>query len=225
MTKIVGHRGVKGLEHENTIRGFLLARSLGVDAIEFDVLATRDGRFVVCHDDNLQKLTGKRQYISRMDYADVAEIHLANGETIPLLYDVLQVLQDVPVVIDIKSDTYLPELLAILDCYPDMDITVTSWLTPWVSTYLKKHRPHIPALIERYYLPFRFMRSIRNRQADGINLRLIWLNPITYYLVRRRGLTMQVYTVNNPWVARYIRRFYPDAWICSNYPHVLKQLL
>jgi glycerophosphoryl diester phosphodiesterase len=225
MTKIVGHRGAKGLEHENTVKGFKLAKSLGIDAVELDVFATSDGKFVVCHDDNLKKLTGKRQFITKLTYAELAEIHLGNGETIPLLYDVLSLLEGVPVILDVKSDTYLPDLYALLDRYPNMDIVITAWLVPWVATEFKKHRPHIPALIERYYLPFGIMRSVKKRGADGLNLRYWWLNPVTYWAIRRRGMTIQVYTVNNIRLARHIKKYYPEAWICTNYPDVLKSAL
>lgn len=225
MTKIVGHRGIKGREHENTVRGFKLAKSLGLDAVELDVIATQDGAFVVCHDDDLKNLTGTRQFITKMNYAELAEIHLANGETIPLLYDVMALLKDIPVILDIKTDTHLPALFKIIDAYPDMDITITSWLTPWVSEEFKRQRPHIPALIERYYLPFGIMHSVRKRGADGLNLRYWWLNPLTYRALRRRGMTLQVYTIDSVWLARLIKTMYPEAWICTNRPDVLRDKL
>lgn len=218
MTKIVGHRGAKGLEHENTVKGFKLAKTLGVDAVELDVMATRDGKFIVFHDYDLKRLGGLRGKIEKLTYAELAEIHLHNGETIPLLYDVLAILRGIPVVLDIKTDTYLPELFRILDHYPEMDITVTAWLKPWVATEFKKQRPHIPAFVERYYLPFGLMRSAKKHQADGLNLRHWWMNPITYRAAKKRGMQIQVYTVNNIWHARLLKKLYPDVWICTNYP-------
>ncbi|MDB5181934.1 MAG: glycerophosphoryl diester phosphodiesterase, partial [Candidatus Saccharibacteria bacterium] len=86
MTKIVGHRGASGQELENTIRSFKLAKELGVDAIELDILATKDGKIVVCHDNDLKRLSGQQLCISDITYQELAEIHLHNGETIPLLY-------------------------------------------------------------------------------------------------------------------------------------------
>lgn len=225
MTKIVGHRGVKGMEHENTVQGFKLAKSMALDAVELDVIATRDGKFVVIHDDDLRKHVGKAMFVSRTDYAELAELKLVNGETIPLLYDVLALLRGIPVIIDVKSDTFLPGLYEIIDRYPEMDITITSWLTPWVTTRFKQDRPHLPAMIERYYLPFGFMRSVQRRRADGLNLRFWWLNPVTYHAAKRRGLFIQTYTVNNIHLARLIRRLYPEVWICTNHPDRIRQAL
>jgi glycerophosphoryl diester phosphodiesterase len=45
----VGHRGAAAIAPENTVRSFEAALTLGVDAIEFDVLALPDGPLVVAH--------------------------------------------------------------------------------------------------------------------------------------------------------------------------------
>ena len=48
--EIHGHRGARGLLPENTIPAFQHAIELGVDALEFDLVMTRDGIPVVHHD-------------------------------------------------------------------------------------------------------------------------------------------------------------------------------
>ena len=48
-----GHRGARGLWPENTLAGFSRTIALGVAAMEFDCLATRDGVIVVTHDTQL----------------------------------------------------------------------------------------------------------------------------------------------------------------------------
>jgi glycerophosphoryl diester phosphodiesterase len=45
----VGHRGAAALEPENTIRSFEAAVRCGVDFVEFDVVARRDGTLAVAH--------------------------------------------------------------------------------------------------------------------------------------------------------------------------------
>lgn len=47
---VVGHRGAARLEAENTLASYARALALGADAIEADVCATSDGRWVVWHD-------------------------------------------------------------------------------------------------------------------------------------------------------------------------------
>lgn len=223
-TKIVGHRGATGVELENTIRGFKFAKSLGVDAIEFDVLPTRDGAFVVCHDNDLSRLTGVQQFISQMTFAELAEIHLANGETIPLLYDVLAIVGKIPVVIDIKSDRHLDKLFEILAKYPKLDITIVTELGAIIKD-CKQFRPDIPAFVQRHHSPAFLLRSVKKHGADGLNLNYYWLNPLLYWQARRKGLKIQAYTVNNVLVARMIKRLYPGVWICTNHPDVFLKSL
>ena len=55
---VVGHRGVPSVHQENTLSGFRRAVSLGIPAVELDVRLTSDGHAVVCHDDDLSRLTG-----------------------------------------------------------------------------------------------------------------------------------------------------------------------
>ncbi|MCL5742956.1 MAG: glycerophosphodiester phosphodiesterase [Acidobacteria bacterium] len=53
--EVHGHRGARAVLPENTIPGFLHAIEAGADAIELDVLVTRDDVPVVCHDPVLRR--------------------------------------------------------------------------------------------------------------------------------------------------------------------------
>ena len=54
---VFGHRGACGYLPENTMESFELAFQLGSDAIEFDVVMTRDGHPVILHDEDLTLTT------------------------------------------------------------------------------------------------------------------------------------------------------------------------
>ncbi len=217
--KIVGHRGAAGLALENTIPSFRMARKLGVDAIELDVQRTRDGEFVVCHDNNLERILNRPEKISNIDYAELSRIKLENGYGIPLLRDVLREIPGVPVVLDLKLNHHLEELCTLLDDYKN-DFTFVTHLNKVVRE-CKRLRPNIPAFVGRHYSPLGLMRSIRTHQADGINLNYIWLNPLTYHAAKKLGLQIQVYTVNNVRVAQILKRLYPGIWICTDHPDKL----
>jgi glycerophosphoryl diester phosphodiesterase len=49
-TRVVGHRGLARLQPENTIPSFSAALDLGAVAVETDVCLTRDGHYVLWHD-------------------------------------------------------------------------------------------------------------------------------------------------------------------------------
>lgn len=54
---VFGHRGASGYLPENTLEAFALAFDLGADAIEFDVVITKDSVPIIRHDDDLTVTT------------------------------------------------------------------------------------------------------------------------------------------------------------------------
>lgn len=54
---IIGHRGACGYAAENTLASAALAHAQGADLIELDLILSRDGELVVCHDLHLDDLT------------------------------------------------------------------------------------------------------------------------------------------------------------------------
>ena len=55
---VIGHRGAAGYACENSRSSFYVASALGVRAVEVDCMLSGDGRVILFHDDDLQKLGG-----------------------------------------------------------------------------------------------------------------------------------------------------------------------
>lgn len=66
--KMIAHRGVSGLELENTNAAFVAAGNRSYWGIETDVHRTADGKFIIYHDDNLKRLYGLENVIEKTDY-------------------------------------------------------------------------------------------------------------------------------------------------------------
>ncbi len=58
-TLMVAHRGLSGIERENTNAAFVAAGNRSHYGIETDIWRTRDGRFAVIHDGNLNRVGGE----------------------------------------------------------------------------------------------------------------------------------------------------------------------
>lgn len=58
---IIGHRGAPGFGGENTLFGFKKALELGADGFELDLIQTKDGKLIVGHDYELNRLIGEDQ--------------------------------------------------------------------------------------------------------------------------------------------------------------------
>ena len=60
-TKMVAHRGVSGLELENTAAAFIAAGNRSYYGVETDVHYTADGCYVAIHDSNTARVEGKEK--------------------------------------------------------------------------------------------------------------------------------------------------------------------
>ncbi|MBQ7319556.1 MAG: hypothetical protein IJW97_05230 [Clostridia bacterium] len=58
--KMVAHRGLSGLERENTCAAFVAAGNRSYVGIETDIWRTADGSFVTLHDGNLARVGGEQ---------------------------------------------------------------------------------------------------------------------------------------------------------------------
>jgi glycerophosphoryl diester phosphodiesterase len=95
LTAIYGHRGARGERPENTIEGFLHARSLGLAGIECDIVMTRDFVAVVHHDPDLPP----EHLIRDLSFAQLHQL----APQVPKLAQALQAAPDMEWLIEIKT--------------------------------------------------------------------------------------------------------------------------
>ncbi len=78
---------------------------MGVDVIELDVHRTKDGKFVVIHDDTVDRTTNGKGKINNLTFAEIQALDAGRGERIPTLDEVLETVAGrVPVDIEIKGE-------------------------------------------------------------------------------------------------------------------------
>lgn len=75
-TLMVAHRGVSGLERENTVAAFLAAGNRSYYGIETDIYRTNDGNFILNHDGNLQRIAGENLKVEEASYETLRRITL-----------------------------------------------------------------------------------------------------------------------------------------------------
>ncbi|MGW7365770.1 glycerophosphodiester phosphodiesterase [Streptomyces sp. NPDC054841] len=85
----IGHRGVMGVEPENTLRSFVQAERAGMDAIELDLHLSKDGSLVVMHDAEVDRTTDGTGPIAEKTLAELRELDAGQGERIPVFEEVL----------------------------------------------------------------------------------------------------------------------------------------
>jgi glycerophosphoryl diester phosphodiesterase len=73
---VIGHRGASGYRPEHTRSAYELAFRLGADAVEPDIVATRDGVLVLRHEN---EISGTTDVASRPEFADRRTSKLIDG--------------------------------------------------------------------------------------------------------------------------------------------------
>ncbi|WP_051951560.1 glycerophosphodiester phosphodiesterase [Actinacidiphila yeochonensis] len=109
-----GHRGVMGVEPENTIRSFLRAQHELLDGIELDLHLSKDGELVVMHDETVDRTTNGSGAVSDLTVAELRTLDAGQGERVPLFGEVLEAMRpDLPIQAEIK-DVHAARVLARL---------------------------------------------------------------------------------------------------------------
>jgi glycerophosphoryl diester phosphodiesterase len=130
------HRGLwDAATPENSLAAFRAAAAAGV-GVELDVRLSFDGRPVVFHDADLQRMCSRRERIDRVAIADLDRWPLPDGSAIPTLEAVLDIMAGLPVLIEIKVDGLAGEIAErVADVIADRDgpIAVMSFDEPVVA--------------------------------------------------------------------------------------------
>jgi glycerophosphoryl diester phosphodiesterase len=221
MTKIVGHRGAAGLALENTVESVKAALELPVSGIEIDVRRTQDGQLVLMHDAHTGHVSGRTLLIQNSTLAQLRELELHNGETIPTLEEIFKLIDDrKPIMLDIKSSGTSSEILRLSQKYPKTNIYMSGRRYEDLKRLHEANR-NIHFLIQHHFDPLEIVARAKALGAMGICLNMWLMNPLTYRLARRQGLEVYVYTINHRLLLKFFQKLYPEVVIISNHPERL----
>ncbi|MET9732179.1 glycerophosphodiester phosphodiesterase family protein [Streptomyces sp. NPDC006458] len=98
----IGHRGVMGIEPENTIRSFVAAERGGLDVIELDLHLSKDGALVVIHDEDVDRTTNGSGAVADKTLAELRTLDAGRGERVPVFEEVLDAVR-APLQAEIKD--------------------------------------------------------------------------------------------------------------------------
>lgn len=117
--QVAAHRGDSGNAPENSLSSIRSAIEKGVDAVEIDVMLTKDRVVILNHDYTFQRVAGVPYKVKDMTYEEVAQVDIGwkfsldfAGEKVPTLEEVFDELQDynVTLIIDLKPTDSTGEL-------------------------------------------------------------------------------------------------------------------
>lgn len=104
-TIVFGHRGYPAKFAENSMEGFRNAVANGAEGVEFDVHLTQDGVPVVMHDEKVDRTTDGTGYIRDFTLKRLRKLHLSNGEPVPTLQELFELLENQDIQINLEFKT------------------------------------------------------------------------------------------------------------------------
>ena len=120
--RIFAHRGYSATFPENTLLAFREAIRAGADGVECDLQRTRDGQWVLLHDEDLARTSNGASRVALKDLTleELQKIEVGQGEKVPTLAQLLALLPaDRWLNLELKSpsvrEEHLPELIELLE--------------------------------------------------------------------------------------------------------------
>ncbi len=78
--KMVAHRGLSGIELENTASAFVAAGNRSYFGIETDVHRTADGEFIIIHDDNTARVAFDSMIVEKSTFETLRNLRLVDKD-------------------------------------------------------------------------------------------------------------------------------------------------
>ena len=225
-----GHRGNPAEEPENTLVSFRSAIAAGCDLVECDVHLTADGQLAVIHDHLLERTTNGIGLVGAHTLAELRELDAGNGERIPLLEELFDLVRDrVGLVIETKQNPIpypgLEEKLAAVIREQEMteQVSVISFHHGRIR-HLKDVAPELDLGIVDASRPIDPVGMMRGAGADLFSSYFGTLDPQMVEEIRAAAGAVGVWVVDDPIAAMWTRACRPDSAF-SNRPGEIGPLL
>lgn len=206
--KMIAHRGLRGIEPENSTAAFIAAGNRSYYGIESDVHATIDGWFVVIHDSSSGRVADKNLKIRKNIFTALREASLFNRDgslsdlKIPTLSEYIKICKryEKTAFLELKNafpKKQLEQIVRIIQKLGHLESTV------FISYHLanlkaiRGIRPNQPLQFLSKRVTPRLVEELRALQID-LDLHYKKVTREVVRLVHENGLLLNCWTCNDP---------------------------
>lgn len=196
---MMGHRGARDRAPENTLRSFQETLNSGVPVVEFDIHQSRDGVWVVHHDETLDRTTQSQGPLADRTWAELSLVRTKEGDPLPRLEQVLELFKNssVELQIEIKSPGNFVALADLLrHHFPFQRVTVISFNHRWLKAF-KEAAPEIKTTCLLFGLPLNPVEIARSAGAEGLSLSVNWIDADLVRECHAAGMTVTAWNAND----------------------------
>ena len=207
---MVAHRGLSDIEPENTNASFIAAGNRSYFGIETDIHRTKDGHFVVCHDDNLNRIAGVDINVEEADLADIQAVTLFDKDGTKDRIDLHPTTLESYIkickkyekhsVLELKSEFTDEEIARIIEIIRAFDYLDNVTFISFKYDNLTKIRKILPEQSAQFLFS-KFSEEIFDKVvADKLDVDICYVEVDKEIIDRFHavGITVNAWTVNDP---------------------------
>ena len=222
----IAHRGYVAKGVENSIEALEGATEVGADYVEFDIILTKDNKFVVMHDYNLKRLAGLNKRVQDMNFNEVVGLTIKQGDytsKIPSLEEFVNKAKELNMnlVIELKPhgaepsnyiDILIGEIKRLkLENYKFMSLN---------SKVMEELETKVPNLETGYVIPLQF-GNFHHSNIDFFVIEDFSYRDRLVEQARKENKQVFVWTINNPaLITKYLQS--PADGIITDEPELVK---
>ena len=222
--EIVAHRGASFDAPENTMAAFKLGWAQKADAVELDIMLSKDGKIIVIHDKDTKRVSGVDRPVAEQTLDELRSLDAGQwkarrwaGEKLPLLSEVLATIPDgkrlfievkcgaevVPELVrELKAAGKKPEQTAVIGFSADAMAAVKQALPHLEVFWIVNIKPD-PKSDKQPLTVDELIATAKRINADGLDLSACdTIDKAFGDKVRAAGLKLAVWTVDDPAMAR-----------------------
>ena len=208
---MIAHRGLSGIAPQNSLPAVEKAIEYGYDGCEFDIHTTKDGKWVVIHDDTVDAMTDGEGNVEDFTLEEIRRLKLDSGHGIegyenlqvPTLEEVLELIaeSEITPVIEIKKCDvkYLPDFKEMLESYGLSDrAEIISFTREYLEAYRELDPDSEMQLLTSIITEDAVNWCVENK-VDTVSFHYFdFIKGIKgYRLAREKGLRLAAWTVDN----------------------------
>lgn len=207
-TKMIAHRGLSGIELENTCSAFVAAGNRSYYGIETDIYKTADGHFIIGHDDNYKRISGEEIYLEKETLARLQEVVFFDKDGTKgrvdlrpaTLENYLSIVKkyEKHAILELKSDFTDEEIAKIIEIIKSYDYLDNLTFISFNYENLKRVRKILPNQSAQYLFWKLTDEEIARLKEDKIDAD-VWCIELTEEQIKKAheaGLSVNCWTVN-----------------------------
>ena len=212
-TLTVAHRGVSGLETENTAAAFVAAGNRSYYGIETDMRKTADGRFVILHDDDLVRVAGEKIVPEEVTLSLLSEIVLFDKDgtksrkdlRLPTLEDYIKICKkyEKHCVLELKSEFTEEDTARYVEIIKSLDYLDSVTFISFKYSNLVHLRRLLPGQSIQYLFSEMSDERIEKLLAEHFDADINYkaLTEENIAALHEKGIKVNCWTVDNPEIA------------------------